>query len=64
MKGIEEISKRVEDDTNWVWEKELVEFLDYWSKDDLAYVHFSGITTLADQEVSELRVLSTIYYSF
>jgi hypothetical protein len=43
MKGIEEISKRVEDDTNWVWEEELGEFLDYWSEDDLAYVHFPGI---------------------
>lgn len=48
MKGIEEIFKRVEGDTNWVWEKELGEFLDHWSKDDLAYVHFSGTTTRAD----------------
>jgi hypothetical protein len=43
MKGIEEISKRVEGDNDWIWEKELGEFLDYWSKDDLAYVHFSGV---------------------
>jgi len=43
MKGIEEISKRVEGDIEWIWEKELGEFLDYWSKDDLAYVHFSDI---------------------
>jgi len=43
MKGIEEISKRVEGDKDWIWEKELGEFLDYWSKDDLAYVHFSDI---------------------
>ena len=43
MKGIEEISKRVEGDTNWIWENELGEFLDYWSKDDLAYVHFSEV---------------------
>jgi hypothetical protein len=48
MKGIEEISKRVEGDKDWIWEKELGEFLDYWSKDDLAYVHFSGTTTRAD----------------
>lgn len=64
MKGIEEIYKRVEGDIEWVWENELGEFLDYWSKDDLAYVHFSGITPRADQEVSELCVLSTFYYSF
>jgi hypothetical protein len=48
MKGIEEISKRVEGDKDWIWEKELGEFLDYWSKDDLAYVHSSDIRTRAD----------------
>jgi len=42
MKGIEEISKRVQGDQDWVWEKELGEFLDYWSKDDLAYVLYPG----------------------
>jgi hypothetical protein len=48
MKGIEEISKRVEGDKDWIWETELGEFLDDWSKDDLAYVHFSGVGTRAD----------------
>jgi hypothetical protein len=64
MKGIEQISKRVDSERDWVWEKELEEFLDHWSKDDLAYVHFSDITTRADQEVSELCVLSTFHFSF
>jgi len=48
MKGIEEISKRVESDKDWIWEKELGDFLDYWSKDDLAYVHLFGVGTRAD----------------
>lgn len=43
MKGIEEIFKRVQGDADWIWEKELGGFLDYWSKDDLAYVHFYDI---------------------
>jgi hypothetical protein len=61
MKGIEEISKRVEGDTNWVWEKELGEFLDHWSKDDLAYVHFSGTTTRADSGgIGIMRIINIL----
>jgi len=38
MKGIEELAKRETGDITWIWEKELGEFLDKWSSDDLAYV--------------------------
>lgn len=38
MKGIEELAKRELGEV-WMWEKELDEFLDIWSKDNLAYVH-------------------------
>jgi hypothetical protein len=41
MKGIEEIHRREEGDRDWIWEKELGEFLDLWSKDDLSYVLWS-----------------------
>ena len=63
MKGIEEISKRVQGDQDWVWEKELGEFLDYWSKDDLAYVLYPGTNLALILEVSELCVLPALVLS-
>jgi hypothetical protein len=40
MKGIEELDKRESEskDKGWLWERELGEYLNLWSKDDLAYV--------------------------
>jgi len=63
MKGIEEISKRVQGDQDWVWEKELGEFLDYWLKDDLAYVLYPGTNLALILEVSELCVLPALVLS-
>jgi hypothetical protein len=41
MKGIEEVAKlENQNETGWVWEKELGGFLDIWTKDNLAYVSF------------------------
>ena len=42
MKGIEELSKREKGEKGekgWLWEKELGEFLENWTGDDLAYVN-------------------------
>jgi len=64
MKGIEEISKRVQGDQDWVWEKDLGEFSDYWSKDDLAYVFYPGIHLALTLKVSKLRVLPALDLSF
>jgi hypothetical protein len=40
MKGIEELDKRESGskDKGWLWERELGEYLNLWSSDDLAYV--------------------------
>jgi N-terminal acetyltransferase B complex non-catalytic subunit len=42
MKGIEELAKREQGESGWLCEKELGEFLEKWTGDDLAYVHSFG----------------------